>query len=215
LGTQAEYVGVLQSFVGITEAPDGSNLTLIGGEFGWNGVPWCCETVSVALKRAATPVLWTASVLDARERAKRGEKGCDGSRLPVPRRRGMRSSSTGRASRSRSPRQLPHRDHLGGRATEHVPHHRGNYRDQVAWVWRDLNFVQGFIRFPFDAPVPPIPQEVDLSWPSFVDPKNGNKVLAKPTASSSTMTPREAGGTSGSATSTSSRLARAETTGRV
>jgi hypothetical protein len=57
----------------------------------------------------------------------------------------------------------------------------GNTSSGCAWVWRDRAYVQGFIRFPFDTPVStPTPQEGDLSWPSFTDPKNGNKVIASP-----------------------------------
>jgi hypothetical protein len=182
LGTQADFVGVLQSFVGIVETPDGSNLTPIGAEFGWNGVAWCCETVSVALKRAGTPALWTASVWDARERAKQGEKGMQWilpTGIPQAGDAILFDWTGGKGAGSPDNFHIGTILEVGPQSTFHTI--EGNYRNQVAWVWRDLNFVQGFIRFPFDAPAAPTPQEVDVSWPSFVDPKNGNKVLAKPT----------------------------------
>lgn len=181
MGTKADLIGVLQSFVGIKEAPDGSNMTPIGAEFGWNGVAWCCETVSVALKRAGVPGFWTAGVLDARERAKRGENGMQFvpfAGAPQPGDAILFDWTGGRGTGS------PDSFHIGTIIevvgdTFHTI--EGNTSSGCAWVWRDRAFVQGFIRFPFDAPVPtPTPQEGDLGWPSFTDPKNGNKVIASP-----------------------------------
>jgi len=121
-------------------------------------------------------------VLDARERAKRGEKGiamdpafrcpagggCDPLRLDGP-------------AGSRSPRQLPHRTILevGPQSTFHTI--EGNYRDQVAWVWRDLNFVQASSGFRSMPPFHLSHRRSTCPGRVFVDPKNGNKVLAKPT----------------------------------
>lgn len=56
--TRAEVDAVYDQLVkrGIHEVPGGSNRTVIGRIFGWNGVPWCAETVWVVfhvLKAAA------------------------------------------------------------------------------------------------------------------------------------------------------------------
>ena len=47
--------------IGIEEKPPHSNRTPIGREFGWNGVPWCAETVCVCLLDAGFSIRKTAS----------------------------------------------------------------------------------------------------------------------------------------------------------
>lgn len=47
--------------VGIRENPMGSNRTSVGVEFGWNGVAWCAETVSVCLIDAGFKIRKNAS----------------------------------------------------------------------------------------------------------------------------------------------------------
>lgn len=59
----------------VHEIPDHSNRTEIGVAFGWNGVAWCCESNSVAFKRAGVPAFWTASVWQAIQWAKQGKNG--------------------------------------------------------------------------------------------------------------------------------------------
>ena len=39
-------LNVIRPLVGLTENPPGSNRTLIGEWYGFDGVPWCAETVS-------------------------------------------------------------------------------------------------------------------------------------------------------------------------
>lgn len=51
MATANDALSQFQSLVGIAESPPHSNLTPIGDEYGWNGVAWCCETVSVVLTR--------------------------------------------------------------------------------------------------------------------------------------------------------------------
>jgi peptidoglycan hydrolase-like protein with peptidoglycan-binding domain len=51
MGSAADALNVFRSFLGISESPSKSNHTPIGAEFGWNGVAWCDETVSVVLRR--------------------------------------------------------------------------------------------------------------------------------------------------------------------
>ena len=44
-----DVLNVIQPLVGLTENPPGSNKTLIGQWYGFDGVPWCAETVSYGL----------------------------------------------------------------------------------------------------------------------------------------------------------------------
>lgn len=52
-GSAADALNIMRSFIaeGIREIPGGSNRTIIGEEYGWNGVAWCDITVSVVLRR--------------------------------------------------------------------------------------------------------------------------------------------------------------------
>lgn len=43
----ADVLNVARSYLGVAENPAHSNMTIIGEKFGWNGVPWCAESVSV------------------------------------------------------------------------------------------------------------------------------------------------------------------------
>lgn len=61
MGTAADALGQLRSWLGTAEAPPHSNLTWIGSAFGWNGVAWCAECQSLALDRSGTHGLWSAS----------------------------------------------------------------------------------------------------------------------------------------------------------
>lgn len=77
-----DFVAVMESFVGIAETPPGSNRTVIGQEFGWNGVSWCAETVSVACHRLGFP-LHEAAVVRIANHAKAGDYGLRWTRTPV------------------------------------------------------------------------------------------------------------------------------------
>lgn len=60
--TAQQFLAAFRTYLGVTESPLGSNRTRVGVEFGWNGVPWCAETVSVALQRAGWGrTFWSAS----------------------------------------------------------------------------------------------------------------------------------------------------------
>lgn len=59
--TANDIVKTAISFIGIQESPNGSNRTPIGVEFGWNGVPWCAESVWVTFNRNGVKLLKTAS----------------------------------------------------------------------------------------------------------------------------------------------------------
>lgn len=45
--TATAVLDAIRSYLGVTENPAHSNQTIIGEKFGWNGVPWCAETVTV------------------------------------------------------------------------------------------------------------------------------------------------------------------------
>lgn len=45
--TAADVLNVARSYLGVTEDPPHSNQTIIGEKFGWNGVAWCAESVTV------------------------------------------------------------------------------------------------------------------------------------------------------------------------
>lgn len=63
--TAADVVAKAKPDLGMKESPSGSNRTPIGAEYGWNGVAWCHEAVSVWAKRAGlrpnVDFPWTAS----------------------------------------------------------------------------------------------------------------------------------------------------------
>lgn len=45
--TAADVLDVARSYLGVHEDPPHSNRTVIGEKFGWNGVAWCAESVTV------------------------------------------------------------------------------------------------------------------------------------------------------------------------
>lgn len=65
MATPADIVAVATPYLGMKESPTGSNRTPIGKEYGWNGVAWCHEAVSLwAFKaglRKNVDFPWTAS----------------------------------------------------------------------------------------------------------------------------------------------------------
>jgi peptidoglycan hydrolase-like protein with peptidoglycan-binding domain len=76
MATVEQQNDILRSFLGIREQPDPpatSNRTPIGAEFGWNGVPYCMETVWVVHNRLGLAVYpKTASVGAYRQYAEQG-----------------------------------------------------------------------------------------------------------------------------------------------
>ena len=161
MGSRADFLAKLAYWVGITEAPAGSNRTPIGESFGWNGVAWCAETVSEALRQSGSPWLREASVLMCRRRAEAGTNGL----IWVP---GDGYIEAGMAVLfDWNGNGNPNDFHIGtvvdpGNQTRFATI-EGNYQDSVARVWRDRTYVQGFIRFPFPQPVSqPSTEEEDV-----------------------------------------------------
>lgn len=50
--TATQVLDTIRSYLGVAEDPPHSNQTIIGEKFGWNGVPWCAETVTVCQHEA-------------------------------------------------------------------------------------------------------------------------------------------------------------------
>lgn len=164
------FLATLESFKGIRENPPGSNRTPIGEEFGWNGVAWCAESVSVACKRNGFP-LHEAAVIRIEQHAKAGDWGMGWSRVPVV---GAASifDWEGRGNPADMHVGVVKEDLGGGR----FRNLEGNYRDMYTEVLRDMKFVRGFATFPFDGATPapgpqpqpspqpqPAPKESDLT----------------------------------------------------
>jgi len=138
-----DLIAVMESFKGISESPPGSNRTPIGDEFGWNGVAWCAETVSVACTRLGFP-LHEAAVIRIEQRAQQGFKGMKWTRVPTLAsavcfdfvgRGNPKDMHTGLVVNLR-----------GGRLFDTI---EGNYHDRCAQVLRDMTYVRGFAVFPF------------------------------------------------------------------
>lgn len=149
-----DLIATMESFLGISENPPGSNKTPIGVEYGWDGVSWCAETVSVACQRNGFP-LHEAAVIRIEQHAKAGDFGMHWSTTPV------RGSAVcydweGRGNWA---------DMHVGIVTDVLDNGRfrtieGNYADSVERVLRDMTYVRGFACFPFadDQPgQPPAP----------------------------------------------------------
>lgn len=161
--TADQLVAVLEGWLreGIKEVPDGSNKTPIGAEFGWNGVAWCAETCSVALKRIGQRGFWTASVYQAIQDAKAGKNGL--------KRLGKNDAirvgdfvtydwkGNGNPENFHIATVVATTNTGSGAKFETIG---GNEENRVMRQWRDRTFVSGFIRPAYDnapAPVPPTP----------------------------------------------------------
>lgn len=145
-----DFVDVMDSFVGVLETPPGSNHTPIGVEYGWNGVPWCAEEVSVAAHRLGFP-LHEAAVIRIEAHARVGDFGMTWTTTPT---RGaiVCFDFGGRGIPGDMHTGVVKEVYLDGtfRSIE------GNYRDRCAVVLRDMKYVRGFAVPPFeDVPVPP------------------------------------------------------------
>jgi hypothetical protein len=65
LPTRQQLLNVCRSYLGVHEDPDGSNRTIIGAKFGYNGVAWCQEGDVVCEHQAGMPTFKTASTMEA------------------------------------------------------------------------------------------------------------------------------------------------------
>lgn len=147
-----DFLNTMMSFVGITESPPGSNHTPIGKEFGWDGVAWCAETISVACARNGFP-LHEAAVTNIEKHARAGDWGMSWSSSPV------RGAATifdfGGKGNPSDMHTGAVRDILAGSKFNNI---EGNHRDRCEVVLRDMTYVRGFAVFPFEAPAAPAPR---------------------------------------------------------
>lgn len=169
--TAQQFLAAFRTYLGVVESPNGSNRTRVGVEFGWNGVPWCAETVSVALQRAGWGrTFWSASTDQWEARARSGYKGSKWiSRGATPR-----------------PGDLCIWDWAGDGTANHISAVEtvrsdgklvtlgGNESNRCQRAVRSRSGLRGFIRLPFR--VASTVTSVFGSWPTVVKPlvKNGS-----------------------------------------
>lgn len=168
------YLNELRKCLGITEDPSGSNKTPIGVAFGWNGVPWCAETVSVCTKRAGLD-FWSASTIQMESYARQGHNGA----VWLP------SSAAAR------PGDLCIWDWSGSGHAEHVSTVEavrsdgtlitigGNEQDACRRAVRSRRCLRGFIRLPFappPTPPPPPPPSQSVAHPTLKSGSTGPAV---------------------------------------
>lgn len=149
-----DYLAILDSFVGVTENPRGSNRTPIGREYGWDGVSWCAETISVACRRLGFP-LHEAAVIRIENHARAGDWGMRWVGSPI---RGAAVCFDWKGKGNWEDMHV-------GTVTSVLGDGRfrtieGNYRDSCQRVLRDMKFVRGFAMFPFeDVPASYLPHQ--------------------------------------------------------
>jgi hypothetical protein len=159
--------------LGVREDPAGSNDTPVGDEFGWNGVAWCCETVSVAHNRCALPLHRASCWFAIQDYKARTVGDWIGRPDDINDVRAGDQVFYGNAGS----------DHTGTVAMVsggRLMVYEGNYADQCMPVWRNYDgFVYGFGRPPFDAPItppqepsPPLPGSEPLDFSTFAPPLN-------------------------------------------
>lgn len=162
MATAEAAVRLFDSFAGTVEAPPHSNRTFIGAEFGWNGVPWCCESCWVVCHRLGVNFPHTASVAQAVADAKAGRFQLTWvPRGGVIRGGDMATYDWGGRGNPSSFHIAMVRDPFDG--TTRFQTVGGNENDAVRIQWRDRAFVQGFIRPAYTGTVivvPPVPAPI-------------------------------------------------------
>lgn len=152
--TTTDFLNAMRSYLGVVEDPDGSNRTRIGEEFGWNGVPWCAETISVAARQAGFgTAFWSASTDTWEARARRRE----GWAVFLG------------ATSTPQPGDICVWDYIGDGTPNHVSVVEavredgmlitlgGNESNRCQRAVRSKKGLRGYIRLPFVAPTPPPP----------------------------------------------------------
>lgn len=169
-----DLIAVMESFKGVSESPPGSNRTPIGDEFGWNGVAWCAETVSVACTRLGFS-LHEAAVIRVEQRAKEGFRGMSWTRVPT-----LASAVCfdfgGRGRYGDMHTGLVTNVRRGGRFDTI----EGNYHDRCDQVLRDMTYVRGFAVFPFEEVATPPLAEVPQVQVAPHEPDLTEKLMQAP-----------------------------------
>lgn len=145
MSSAADTLNVERSYLGVAEEtpPPHSNRTIIGEKFGWNGVAWCAEFVSVCMAEAGVAFNGSASCSVLVARYQSGE---NGEWLGNPGTVGLRPGDNG---------------FLGSRGQDHtflvesvdgdVVHCiDGNWGDRVCRVSRPVGAIFGFGRPNYD-----------------------------------------------------------------
>lgn len=150
MATADALVAVLEGWLAeaVHEVPDGSNQTKIGAEFGWNGVAWCAETCSVAMKHAGVKGFWTASVAAAIDAAKRGDNGLKRIGKNDEIRRGDFATFDWKGQGNPSDFHISTVVDAGNQQTFQTI--GGNEDNRVMKQWRDRTYISGFIRPAYD-----------------------------------------------------------------
>lgn len=159
-----DFVNTMQSFVGVTEDPPGSNRTPIGEEYGWNGVAWCAEGVSVACARNGFP-LHEAAVFRIRQRAMAGDFGLTWSTTPVV--GAIVCFDFGGHDNPADMHTGVVKQPLDGGRFRSI---ECNHHNRCEEVLRDMKYVMGFAIPPFqDVPAPAQPSTEPASPPATQD----------------------------------------------
>lgn len=154
MATAQQFLTAMRGYLGVTESPLGSNRTRVGVEFGWNGVPWCAQTISVAARRVRMS-WWSASTDQMEAWARAGRNGARWlSRTATPR-----------------PGDIAVWDWRGDGTANHVSVVEstradgklvtigGNESNRCQRAVRSKSGLRGYIRLPFTLPAPaPLPK---------------------------------------------------------
>lgn len=174
IGTAKQFTAVLDSWVdqGIKEEPLGSNHTILGVEFGFDRVAWCCITQSLAQERVGLHCFHEAAVVNAVAKAKRGDNGMQW--LPK-----NAVIEEGDLPCFEWPDGSHHISAIRDPGTQvKFQTNGGNEHDRMYRQWRDRKYVMGFIRLPFAKPGPtPPPADLEEENMKYLLTPDGNGII--------------------------------------
>lgn len=176
--TRAKLLNICVGYLGVREVPDGSNRTVIGEKFGWNGVAWCQEFDCVCEGEAGMTPFKTASTMEAVAQARKKGTWHDGTA-------GIRPGDSVYFHWPESSRPKNQPDHVGRVKAVLGPNDlitiEGNYHNQVGSVHRRSNIL-GYERHAFnDAPAP-------AKKPSTAKPRQPQPLLRRGSTGGSVRT---------------------------
>ena len=165
--TVSQFLTVMRSYIGVIESPLGSNLTSVGLAFGWNGVPWCAQTVSLAAQKSGFERKFWSSSTDQWENS---------ARLNINGAKWIFENATPR------PGDLPVWDYKGDGTANHISVLEslrtdgmlitigGNENDRCQRAVRSKRALRGYVRLPFrvlsvfnPVPVLNLPKDDDMA----------------------------------------------------
>lgn len=146
--TAAAVLDAIRGYLGVAENPAHSNQTVIGEKFGWNGVPWCAETVTVCQHEAGNTAFQGSA--SCSQLVERYQDGTNGAWLGNPGAGGLEPGDEFfMGSRGQDHTGLV--ESVDGDTVHSV---EGNYADKVARVSRPATAFFGFGRPHYDDPAP-------------------------------------------------------------